>query len=180
MLRSVIGVWVCRWQTIHYEKESESVNITPLPLLVLELRNREQVSLPICLAQHSHILHLTSQSSDIVSLSQRLTQPVNQAAAFFWRFFSLCGISASHDDTSKWSCAGSKPTASSAWELFLQTFIRPGWSNSNTLVFIVMTWGRSGWVMGHAVHAFCAQELSYRKTAELLAHFMVPGVKKLY
>lgn len=117
VLRSVIGVWVCHWQTIHYEKESESVNITPLPLLVLELRNREQVSLPICLAQHSHILHLTSQSSDIVSLSQRLTQPVNQAAAFFWRFFSLCGISASHDDTSKWSCAGSKPTASSAWDI---------------------------------------------------------------
>lgn len=34
--------------------------------------------------------------------------------------------------------------------------------------------------MGHAVHAFCAQELSYRKTAELLAHLMVSGVEKLY
>ncbi len=81
----------------------------------LSLRTREQISQPIYPGRCSHTLRSTLHNSNIVSLSQWFTQPVHQAGIFFWRIFFF--ISASRkvrDDTSKWLCAGFKPTTSRA------------------------------------------------------------------
>lgn len=124
------------------------------------LRPGEQILQSIYPGRCSHTLHLTLRNSNIASLSPWFTQPVHQAGIFLLKNFFLsffffyhchCCFNGKYNaDTSK--CAHKIQSSwhavmyrqQEAWKGFLQTFIQADWSNSNTSVFIAMTWGRSG------------------------------------